>query len=408
MLALLLGAPALAGEPRPSPDDPPAPEAPAPATPEPAVPAAEVDTAIGRAVEILVAAQETLAEGEAAGEWPYEGVYREAGEIPIGYRVGGTAIVARALLEAPGWDGDQPRREAVARALRFIDSGLDHEHMGIGFRARYDVRGWGHTYALLFYLRALELDRLSKEDAARARARVDDLVHRLEQTEIPVTGGWNYSRPGGGNAPSPASTFMTAPTVQALLLAAARGAKVREDVLERAVKTLEDARLDTGAFQYGTSPGNRKGTGFEAVEGAIGRMPVCESTLLLLGRGSVDRVRSSLDAFFEHWQWLEQRRKQTGTHVPPFQIAPYYFFYAHTHAAQAIELLPEAERPGYREKLISLLWKVREESGGWNDRVFPRSESYGTAMTLLALLQPSIPLPPSVGKKKKERERAEL
>jgi hypothetical protein len=31
---------------------------------------------------------------------------------------------------------------------------------------------------------------------------------------------------------------------------------------------------------------------------------------------------------------------------------------------------------------------VREESGGWNDRVFPRSESFGTAMTLLALLEP--------------------
>ena len=31
---------------------------------------------------------------------------------------------------------------------------------------------------------------------------------------------------------------------------------------------------------------------------------------------------------------------------------------------------------------------VREESGGWNDRVFDRSENFGTAMTLMALLEP--------------------
>jgi len=36
---------------------------------------------------------------------------------------------------------------------------------------------------------------------------------------------------------------------------------------------------------------------------------------------------------------------------------------------------------------------VREEDGGWNDRVFPRSESFGTAMSMLALLAPRMPAP---------------
>jgi hypothetical protein len=97
--------------------------------------------------------------------------------------------------------------------------------------------------------------------------------------------------------------------------------------------------------------------------------------------------------FLEHWEWLEKRRKQDGTHVPPYMIAPYYFFYAHRHVAQAIEFLPEAERPALREKLYALLWRVREESGGWNDRVFPRSESFGTAMTVMALREPALPRP---------------
>lgn len=99
------------------------------------------------------------------------------------------------------------------------------------------------------------------------------------------------------------------------------------------------------------------------------------------------------ESFFEHWTWLEKRRQQTGTHVPPYNVAPYYFFYAHGYVAQAIEMLPERERPASRAKLHSILWYVREESGGWNDRVFPRSENYGTAMSLLALAAPEMPPP---------------
>jgi hypothetical protein len=146
--------------------------------------------------------------------------------------------------------------------------------------------------------------------------------------------------------------------------------------------------MDTGAFQYASNHEHQTGQGFEAVAGSIGRAPICETTLFLAGRGSVERIQKSVDAFFAEWRWLEQRRRQTGTHVPPYMIAPYYYFYAHRFVAQAIELLPEEKRAEYRNKLYSLLWHVREQDGGWNDRVFPRSENFGTAMTMFALLAP--------------------
>ena len=47
-----------------------------------------------RSVELLVELQEP------DGQWAYEGVYRVARQIPVGYRVGGTAIVADTLLYA--------------------------------------------------------------------------------------------------------------------------------------------------------------------------------------------------------------------------------------------------------------------------------------------------------------------
>ena len=170
-------------------------------------------------------------------------------------------------------------------------------------------------------------------------------------------------------------------------------------MVDRALDSLEDARLDSGAFQYATYPRVKSGRGFEDIPGAVGRMPLCEVTLYLAGRGKVERIRSSLEAFFEHWGELEKRRKKTGTHEPPYMIAPYYFFFAHYYAAQAIELLPTRLRSAYRQRLYKLLWKIRESDGGWNDRVFERSKSYSTAMSILAILQPGLDKPAAWKKK---------
>jgi hypothetical protein len=374
---------------------------------QPEIGVAEIAGSVRKGAVLLLARQESLSpppeDAEAASkspkgavepgrEWPYEGVYRVDGDIPIGYRVGGTAICATALLEARGDDLPGATAEAVDRGLAFVLEGIRDPRMSPGFEGGYDTRGWGHAYALGFLLRLRELGRVPAGVKPRVDEAVGWLVEALQKTEIRSRGGWNYARGKDPDSAAP-SSFMTAPTLQFLFEAAHQGEKVDSEVVGRALAALESGRLETGAFQYGIDPARRTGKGFEAVEGAIGRSPICETTLYLAGRGSVERIRGALDAFFAHWEWLEKRRKQTGTHAPPFMIAPYYFFYAHRYAAQAIELLPSADRPGYRQELYRLLWSVREEDGGWNDRVFPRSESFGTAMTMLALLAPKLPAP---------------
>lgn len=354
--------------------------------PPPAQKAApNIAASVQRATTLLVEMQETFDEKGPKREWPYEGVYREKGEIPIGYRIGGTSIVAWALLESPHYAKSKEAREAVARAVDFVLEGLEHPKMQIGFNASYDVRGWGHTYALQLFLR-LRATKLVPEGKKKA---VDEwtkkLVDVLQETEIVETGGWNYARSKGGSNPAPASPFMTAPTLLALFEARAQGEKVDEQLVARALDALERCRSEEGVIPYTTAGGR------DEWPGAIGRTPVTEFTLLLAGRSDVARVKRSLDNFLEHWEWLEKRRKGTGTHVPPYGIAPYYFFYAHGYAARAIEFLPEAERPDYRRRFLERLFQVQEESGGWNDRVFPRSENFGTAMGLLALLAPDLP-----------------
>jgi hypothetical protein len=312
-------------------------------------------------------------------------VYRVKGEIPIGYRVGGTSICAVALMRNPAFAGDEKLHEAVRRALGFVMQSTGHALMSWkDYDAGYDVRGWGYTYGLLFLLQARDLGLIPDDKKETADAAIRFYIEAIQRTEIPGIGGWNYARPPGRDKAAPPSTFMTAPTLQALFEAKESGFQVDGTVVLRALEYLESARAPSGAMMYSGSAKARH----DAVPGAVGRMLASECVLFLAGRSDAANVRGALDAFIVHWDWLDKRRAQPGTHERPYMIAPYYFYYAHYYAALAVELLPERERPEYRRRVRDLIFKTRAEDGSWNDRVFPRSAAYGTAMAEMSLLMP--------------------
>jgi hypothetical protein len=338
------------------------------------------DALIAESVGALVKMQED------GGQWPYEGVYRVKGELPVGYRVGGTSIVATTLLYAAPEHKDA--QLAVARALQFVLKELDHPLMTPSTEDRYDVRVWGHACALEFLCHG-RARKATGEAGKEVDAWIKKLVEALITEEIPG-GGWNYA---GRRAQA---SFVTAPVTQALLLAHDQGEKVPPAVFERARKVLEEGRYDTGGFAYsGKAKGPDNG---KVLPGSVARSAVCETTLVLLGGGSVADIRKSVGAFHTHWEELEKRRQKTGTHVAPYMVAPYYFYYGHRYCAQAIQMLPEKERAAERAKLLDLVMKVRDKDGTWNDRVFERSRNYGTAMVVLVLLNDRTPLPPALAK----------
>ena len=340
-------------------------------------------TLVARCVELLLGAQE----GDGEAEWPYEGVYRVQGRIPIGYRVGGTAIVALSLLQAPGYQDDEARRASLRRATSFIVGSIDHPLMVPDVSGRYDVRGWGYTYGLSYLLALRRLGLTPDGLAEDADAAIEFFIGGLQATSIPESGGWNYARSAGFDRPGPASPFMTAPTLLALYDARAQGFVVDAEIVEAGLAALARGRTEAGGFDYASGRSNRR----SRVPGAVGRMAAAETALLLAGRSSADRLRGAIDAFLVHWGRLEERRSQRGTHAGPYGIAPYYFFFGHYYAALAIELLPERERGEYRLRLRERLRAVQADEGSFNDRVFPRSASYGTAMALLCLLAPDAP-----------------
>ncbi len=351
------------------------------------------EDAIRIGIERIVGMEEgnPNAEGaHATGEWPYEGVYRVRGEIPIGYRVGGTSIAVMAMTRAPGYEDDASRHEAVARGIEFVCASIAHPLMSHEeYDAGYDVRGWGYTYGLMMLCELTRRGLIPEGQKDAAGKAVVFFLEGIEGTEIPEVGGWNYARGPGREKVSPPSTFMTGPTLQALFLAERAGFDVDDAMIERALKYLESASAETGEFVY--SGDGTRGAG--GVPGATGRMLACETTLMLAGRGSVARVRSALDAFIAHWDRLEERRKQNGTHVAPFGVAPYYFYFAHYYAAVAVEMMPAKERREYRKQVEELIFRTRDQDGTWNDRVFDRSANYGTSMAVMGLLMRDAGMP---------------
>ena len=174
------------------------------------VPAAAQETkptdnekAIARGVEIILSMQE----GEEKDQWPYEGVYRVRGAIPIGYQVGGTAIAGNVLVIAPGYEDDPDRQAAIKRGATFIVNSIDHKLMAHHFEAGYDVRGWGYAYGLnhLLLLKKLKLVPGGLSDQVEAAIRF--FIDGIETTSIPERGGWNYARGAGFDKPGNPSPF---------------------------------------------------------------------------------------------------------------------------------------------------------------------------------------------------------
>jgi hypothetical protein len=359
------------------------------APPPPSISPQEKDTSEQRKI-IAQAVSELIKMQEGEGEWPYEGVYRVGKEIPIGYRVGGTAIVCTALLHAASPD-DAEAQAALDRGIDFILKGLEDPLMTPKRQRGYDVRIWGHAYALECFC-LLQKRKRSPPRIEEVNGWIPKLVDALV-TEQNKGGGWSYI------STQAHQSIVTAPVIQALLWARARGTAVPEEIFQKTREILESSRLEGGTFAYtGIVPAGRNAPdrGTDSLAGSAARSAVCETTLYLLGGGSQTQVRGAWEIFLTHWEELEKRRKQQGTHSGSYGIAPYYVYYGHRYAAQAIELLPETERAAERARFLEVALRTRDADGTWNDRVFPRSRNFGTAMMVLGLLGERTPLPPSL------------
>ncbi|MBX3461831.1 MAG: hypothetical protein KF830_01555 [Planctomycetes bacterium] len=273
-----------------------------------------------------------------------------------------TALCCTALLEhRPADPGALQQRidAALRRGERYL---LDPANLNRG----RNEDCYADAYRMLYFARAAE--------GAEA-ARRDELVRQLDDLVAAAAKG---QRPSGFWAHEYENAFATGAVVQQVLTARAAGAAVPAEVLDKAAGALLQARFPNGAYVYG---GAAKGqpTG---VKDSAGRMPLCEGTLLQLGRSDLARVRTALDAFWSHLERLETVRR--NDFHSDGELAGFFFFHSLFHASEVVRLLPEDERPAHWRRFVDVLQRIPEFDGSFVDS-HEIGRSYGTAMALLVL-----------------------
>ena len=192
-----------------------------------------------------------------------------------------TALAARALRE---WGKGEAVEGAIARAEKYM-----RNPKMIAWDDTDEIV-WAHAYRLLYF---------SATQDKSMMARLIRLLGDLQRKN----GVWyhEYSNP-----------FVTASVLHVLDEAKKSGADVPAAMLKRGTSALEACRNKSGVISY-SFPG-RGGR----VEGAAGRMPLCELALFLNGRSTEKRVKQSLATSFKHHALLEVVRKYDD-HADRFQ-----------------------------------------------------------------------------------------
>jgi hypothetical protein len=375
--ALAIGC-ASCGRPRPA-DAPPKPRAIRP-------PKAEaIEAAIGRGMAFLLERQNKDGSWGSARNTKGLNIYAPVPGAHHGFRAAVTSLCLSALIETGG--GSPVAQKAIERGEAWLVENLPRVRRAEP-AALYNV--WGHAYGIEALVRLL--GRQQPGDASRRErlvALIREQIGFLERYES-VDGGWGYydfnahtQKPSG----SPTS-FTTATGLVALHEAKAAGVPVPEKLVQRAVATVHRQQKPDFTYLYAEPwkfrpmyPINRPG-------GSLGRSQACNLALRLWGDARItdEVLKTWLDRLFARNGWLDMGRKRPIPHESWFQVAAYFFYYGHYHAALCIEQLRHDERKHFQDHLAYVLLRLQEKDGSWWDFPFyDYHQQYGTAFALMSL-----------------------
>ncbi|MFT7535763.1 MAG: hypothetical protein ACI85K_001716 [Hyphomicrobiaceae bacterium] len=312
-----------------------------------------------------------------AGAHDDDGVYRDST-----YDFGGTdglpnvhaavtCLVGEALLAAMSRadKGDLKLTEAqVTRVetllLQMRANAISDDWLALSDR---DEIIWARAYALRF-LQAWKTRRGKDADAIEPGVRRG--VAALIALQ-PETGAWfhEYGNP-----------FAIATALQALHGAKSQGFEVPQENIDKGLKALAFNRAGDGAFSYGqTRPGRKPRA---KLEGAAGRMPLCELGLYLFGASSQERLLAAVEAGDRHHKLLAAVRKYDD-HADRLGYGGFFFWFDMLGRAEAIaELTDSSKRKQLAAAQHKLIMELPEFDGCFVDS-HELGRCYGTAMALL-------------------------
>ncbi len=227
---------------------------------------------------------------------------------------------------------------------------------------------WARAYALRF-LAAWHAQREGDRDSLRPA--LQNAVGALLALQ-PETGVWfhEYGNP-----------FAIATALQALHEAKAAGVEVDQDKIDRGLRALAQNRTAQGAFTYSHT---RRGQPRASIDGAAGRMPLCELALHLFGASDQDKLAAAVGAGFEHHALLAAVRKYDD-HASSLGYGGFFFWFDMLGRVEAtLQLQDAAARQARLTAMRGLVLDLPEFDGCFVDS-HELGRVYGTSMALLCL-----------------------
>jgi len=351
--------------------------------PVPMPTAEELEQALDRGIAFLLADQNSNGSWGSRERTKDLNIYAPVPGGHHAFRAAVTALCISALCEVGGERVDVA--QAIERGEKWLFEHLPHLRRADA-TAMYNV--WGHAYAIdaLVHLfrRSEDPDQRSQiVDLIRTQF---DFLGRYES----VDGGWGYYdlRIGSKKPATDSISFVSATVLVSFRHAQSIGVEPPEELVRRAVASIQRQRKPDFSYLYGEYLKNRPMRGINRPGGSLGRSQACNLALRLWGddRVSDDVLVTWLHRLFARHGWLDMGRKRPIPHESWFQVAGYFFYYGHYYAGLCIEALPPAERTVFQAHLSTVLLRLQEKDGSWWDYpLYNYHQQYGTAYTLMAL-----------------------
>jgi hypothetical protein len=274
----------------------------------------------------------------------------------------GTALLAEGSTTTQGKYAKNIRMAVDYLISRSRSNGL------IGDPTRDDRYTYGHGYSMLFLSQVLG----EEEDESRRKELIDVLTRAViftGQAQTPA-GGWGYVSAKDGNDFDEGSTTIT--QVQGLRGCRNAGIAVPNEIIDRAIKYIQDCTLPDGAVQYSSKGGG-------------GRPAITAAAIACLfnaGEYDSDYV-PKLQAYC--------RRNLSDISNQGFG----HWHYAHYYYAQVLYREGGSKWEDYRDRLFARLASEATESGKfvlWNQGYI--GDIYTTAinLTILQLENGALPI----------------
>jgi tetratricopeptide (TPR) repeat protein len=305
-------------------------------------------------------------------------VGRAAGERPHEFAVAVTALCATSLLP----DRKKPRvATALRRAEEWLKNAHRHWQRDPPPALFMDYTVWSHATNLRYLAASVQCGFLPKRPSmALAAERMAELFKRQRPG-----GGFSYyiSQDPRSNARDTQSiSFVTGYVALALLDAKDAGFAVPAARVRQCQAALGAMLNPNGTFSYMKPAGVRTPDATKE-PGAAGRGPYCALALFRGGLADLDLVRKTVALYVKHREGLGRERRKALMHTGSDAQGSHYIMFDYAMIAQAIAVLPEAERKIPRTVLLEEILAARLDDGSYLDNPF-LGRAFGAAMALSA------------------------